>query len=282
MIRNVGILVSVLTVSVGHSFGSDDSPEAREGRVVEVDRDRGGLVVQFDGSDEAEFVKVAPGDLAIGYEGSEISGVLNRRNETARLSSVWPKGTIVSNAMAGVNRSIIREAATMGRAESLSRGDYLPDFALFNHRGEPVYARDLRNQPTVMSFIFTRCGDPVMCPATSARMAQLGDRLAEAGREDVRLVLVSFDPEYDTPGVLHQYADALGMETDQYELLTGDSETIRALLHLTGVRTIEEDGTIVHNLVTLLSDNHGRIILRQDGSRWSADAIFERLTTDRG
>lgn len=239
-------------------------------------------MIRFDGEEEPVFVEAAPGDIAIGYEGSSITGVLSERNGTSRLSSVWPDEVITNNAMTGVNRSIIRKAATMGRADGLSRGDYLPDFALFNHRGQPVYARDLRTAPTVVSFIFTRCGAPTMCPATSARMSELGERLAEAGREDVRLVLVSFDPDYDTPGVLRQYADALGMDTEQFELLTGDDEAIKALLRLTGVRTLREDGTIVHNLVTLLTDDLGRIILRQDGSRWSADAIFQRLTTEQG
>jgi len=257
------------------------SEESVVGQVLEADVGRGGLVVQFEEEAEPRFVKVSAGDLEIGFEGDFISGTLTKSGEEAFLTSIRPAGPILINAMSGVNRSLLKEAAQMGRSESLSRGDYLPNFALFNQRGQAVFARDLRNQPTVLSFIFTRCGDPVMCPATTARMAGLGERLAEAGLTEPKLVLISFDPDYDTPGVLRQYAKAYGMESDQFELLTGDEETTNALMRLSGMRTIHEDGTIIHNLVTLLTDDHGRIVLRQDGSRWSADAIFQRLTASQ-
>lgn len=270
------IYILVFKVLLLANLPANPPGQQAKGRVLEVDEETRSLLVEFE-TGQTTLVKVAPGDLMIGYEGSDVEGVLEESGQNLRLNSIWPHNEIHNNAMNGVNRSIIREAATMGRADSLARGDYLPDFALFNHRGQPVYARDLRKQPMVMSFIFTRCGDPSMCPATSQRMAELGTRLEKSGLTDPRLVLVSFDPEYDTPGILRQYSDALGMDSNQFELLTGDKETIMALLRLTGVRTIHEDGTIVHNLVTLLTDDHGRIILRQDGSRWSADAIFEKL-----
>ncbi|MBC2604033.1 SCO family protein [Puniceicoccus vermicola] len=222
-------------------------------------------------------LEVGSGDAAIGYENQEIVGDLTESGKTMRLTHIWPDNQILANAMAGVNRSLIRNAATLGRNDSLVRGDYLPDFALYNQRGEPVYSSHLRKSPTVLTFLFTRCGDPNMCPATAARLSELGDRAAKAGWDQARFVAVSFDPEYDTPGVLHQYGEVMGMNTPSFELLTGDPEAIEALLRLVGVRTFDEDGTIVHNLVTLLTDSHGRIVLRQDGSRWSADAIYERL-----
>lgn len=253
------------------------SAEEVSGIVTEIDGKQGTIELAPESGDVLESVTVAPGDLAIGYEGRAIRGTLTHGPSGARMSQIWPVDPVMGNAMSGVNRSLIREAASLGRGESLGRGDYLPDFALYNHRGEPVFARDLRTRPTVMTFLFTRCGDPTMCPATAARLADLGRRVSEEGWKDVRLVAVSFDPEYDTPGILRQYGEAVGMDSSVFELLTGDPEAIEALLRKVGVRTISENGTIIHNLVTLLADDHGRIVLRQDGSRWSADAIFERL-----
>jgi len=248
-------------------------------RVLAVDSENRTFTLLLPTGKELSPVKASPGDIAIGYTNQEIEGRLNTDSSPPRIDTIWPANPIQENAMIGVNRSMIRKAAGLGRGPSLARGDYLPDFAFYNQRGEMVYSTNLRRMPTVLTFLFTRCGDPNMCPATAARLAELGTRLAEAGRDDVRLVALSFDPEYDTPGILNQYGNAMGMDTPQFELLTGDDEAIQALLRLVGVRTIDENGTIVHNLVTLLSDDHGRIVLRQDGSRWSADSIFEKLET---
>tara|TARA_R100000027_G_scaffold67699_1_gene67931 strand:- start:10946 stop:11776 length:831 start_codon:yes stop_codon:yes gene_type:complete len=226
-------------------------------------------------------LQIGPGDAAINYEGKEIVGDLTTVGDAPFLRGIWPDNELKRNAMAGVNRSLIRQSASLGRSDTLTRGDYLPDFALYNQWGAAVFSSQLRKSPTVLTFLFTRCADPMMCPATAARLADLGRTFADRGWDDVQLVAVSFDPENDTPGVLNQYGEATGMDTPAFQLLTGDPEAIEALLRVTGVRTLDQDGTIVHNLVTLLTDDHGRVILRQDGSRWSAEAIEARLESTR-
>lgn len=242
-----------------------------------MDADSGTVTFSPADGQPLQDVVLGSGDLAIGYEGRVIEGELNTSGAQIRLERVFPAEVTTTNTMDGVNRSLVRRAASVGRSDSLGRGDYLPDFALFNQRGEAVFSNKLRERPAVMTFIFTRCGDPKMCPATSVRLAELGQQLQESGREDVRLIAISFDPAYDSPGILRQYGEAFRLNGPSFELLTGDPETIEALMRLVGVRTIEEDGTIVHNLVTLLTDDHGRIVLRQDGSRWSSDAIYGRV-----
>jgi len=270
----IPLLLPILALTC--SFSQADTIR---GQVVAVDKESRELSIRLDSQESPQTFAVGAGDAAIGYLGQEIVGepVDQPSSTLPRLNQIWPDNLIERNAMDGVNRSLIREAALLGRGESLSRGDYLPDFALYNQRGEPVFASQLKNSPTVLTFIFTRCAVPQMCPATSARLSQLGQRAEAAGWDQAHFVAVSFDPDYDTPGILNQYASAMGMDGEAFELLTGDLEAIEALLRLVGVRTIEEDGTIVHNLVTLLADDHGRIVLRQDGSRWSADAIYQRM-----
>ncbi len=254
------------------------NPEASvRGKVTAVDAEARQLSLLLDSGEILSSVRIGIGDAAIGYLNQEIVGERVEEGDSLRLVRIWPDNPIAANAMKGVNRSLIRKAAVLGRGKSLGRGDYLPDFSLYNQRAEAVFASRLRTSPVVITFLFTRCRDPEMCPATAARLSELGKRAAEAGFEDARFVAVSFDPDYDTPGILHQYGQATGMNSPSFELLTGDPEAIQALLRLVGVRTYDEDGTIVHNLVTLLTDNHGRIVLRQDGSRWSADAIFGQL-----
>jgi protein SCO1/2 len=217
------------------------------------------------------------GDLAIGYEGRRVRALRVEVAGKPRLEHVWPLDGQRFQGFADINRRLVRRAATMGREDVLVEKDYLPDFALIDQHGQAVLGKDLRDQPTVISFIFTRCPDPRMCPATTKRLAALGKNASDRGLEDARFVLISFDPAYDTPGILNQYARSFGMEDESFSLLTGDEAAIKALLRLFGVRTVEADGTIDHTQVTLLSDRFGRIVFRQPGSRWSAEAILAQL-----
>lgn len=106
------------------------------------------------------------------------------------------------------------------------RASGIPDiggaFTMTNQRGETVTDRDILGKPTLIFFGFTNCPD--VCPTTMAEIAAARDMLgADAGK--VRPVLITVDPERDTPEALGEYvaafdADALG--------LTGSPEAVAA------------------------------------------------------
>jgi cytochrome oxidase Cu insertion factor (SCO1/SenC/PrrC family) len=64
----------------------------------------------------------------------------------------------------------------------------------------------LRGRITVLAFMYTRCGD--VCPTASLHLSVLQDLATKEGRSMGRLQLasMSFDPGYDTPDVLAEYA----------------------------------------------------------------------------
>lgn len=66
----------------------------------------------------------------------------------------------------------------------------------------------ISNRITVLSFIYTRCGDAKACPYAASVLNHLHRASGEdAGlRKNLRLVSLSFDPEYDTPQHLAEYA----------------------------------------------------------------------------
>jgi cytochrome oxidase Cu insertion factor (SCO1/SenC/PrrC family) len=64
----------------------------------------------------------------------------------------------------------------------------------------------LGGRTTVLSFIYTRCGD--VCPTATLNMSLLQDltaRDADLSRR-LRLISMSFDPDYDRPEIMHDYA----------------------------------------------------------------------------
>lgn len=82
-----------------------------------------------------------------------------------------------------------------------------PDFRLTSHTGEPVALRDFRGSPVLLFFGFTRCPD--FCPLTLSRLAEVLGEMGEEGAE-VRVLLVTVDPENDTPEALRDYVGQFG------------------------------------------------------------------------
>jgi protein SCO1/2 len=60
---------------------------------------------------------------------------------------------------------------------------------------------------TVLAFIYTRCGD--ICPVASLQISLLQDLAAKNPKvaQQMRLISMSFDPEYDTPKVMAEHAE---------------------------------------------------------------------------
>jgi len=85
----------------------------------------------------------------------------------------------------------------------------LPDFSLLDHTNKPVTTDTFRGQWDLIFFGFTNCPD--ICPTTLQTLASIKRELESIGSETTpRIVLVSVDPERDTPAVLGQYMDYFG------------------------------------------------------------------------
>jgi protein SCO1/2 len=78
----------------------------------------------------------------------------------------------------------------------------ISDFVLTNHTGSPVSLDDLRGRWNILFFGFTTCPD--ICPTT---LSVLSDAI-EALESPPRIIMVSVDPERDSPEVLSQYVPA--------------------------------------------------------------------------
>lgn len=83
------------------------------------------------------------------------------------------------------------------------------DGALRDTQGKPLNLRDVTGgRITVLSFIYTRCGDARACPYAASVLNKLHEASAHDERlaQSIRLVSMSFDPEHDTPERLADYA----------------------------------------------------------------------------
>jgi len=114
----------------------------------------------------------------------------------------------------------------------------LPEFSLTDRTQRTVTRADLLGSVWVANFIYTRCTDT--CPLQSARMAALQRDFPE--ERGLRFLSITVDPKRDTPAVLAKYAAGFNADRDRWWFLTGDKQTIYALIQ-EGFRLSVEDPT---------------------------------------
>lgn len=121
----------------------------------------------------------------------------------------------------------------------------------------------LRGRPVLLAMFFASCN--FACPLLVADLTRLQGSLPAAVRDEVAIVLVSFDVARDTPEVLRKYRDdrLLGA---QWTLLHGDDDAVAELAALLGVKYKQEaDGQFAHsNLITVLNPE-GEIVHQRAG-----------------
>lgn len=129
----------------------------------------------------------------------------------------------------------------------------LPDFQLVDERGARVTLADLAGHPLVLGALFSTCAGP--CPSIARSLARLQDELAGT---DVRLVVVSVDPEVDTPEVLAHYARRVGADPTRWTFLTGTEAEVRAFVQQ-GLFLALERGSegLTHDTRLLAVDRRG-------------------------
>lgn len=161
-----------------------------------------------------------------------------------------------------------------------------PDFSgieLLDQSGESIAFEALRGKPTLMSFIYTRCPMPTMCPATMLRFQEVQKALSPEERARVQLITVSFDPTYDTPEVLAAYAELWRADHSFWALLTGDEQDIHDIASAYGLWYEQtEDGNFDHSMYSMILFPDGSLHEILSGSMWSSEAAAAKLVEMAG
>lgn len=140
----------------------------------------------------------------------------------------------------------------------------LPDLSLTNQDGQAVAVDQLKDQWSLLFFGYTFCPD--ICPATLAQLRQLQGQLPPETLAKLRIVLVSVDPQRDTPEQLKKYLDYFDAG---FIGLTGEEANIQKLANAVSIPfipadTSKENYTVDHsgNLVIIGPDGTQRGFIR--------------------
>ncbi len=167
----------------------------------------------------------------------------------------------VAAAISGILASamlFVPDAPVMKSATLLKAPRPITEFSLVDQDGLPAGTENFKGHWTVLFAGFTHC--PNICPATLSVLAQTVGQLEAANMP--RVVLLSVDPERDTPQRLKSY---LAQFHPDFTGLTGDEQKIAALrsnLSLIAEKSpgvTPESYTVDHSAALVLINPRGQV-----------------------
>jgi len=147
--------------------------------------------------------------------------------------------------------------------------------ALVDHAGQSRTLADYAGKVVVVFFGFTQCPD--VCPTSLAELAQVMRELGGDAAQDVQVLMVTVDPERDTPDALRQYVTAFD---PRFVGLTGTPEQIRqaaASFKVFYAKVPREDGdySMDHSAAFFLLDRQGESRVLTHASAGAAALVHD-------
>jgi protein SCO1/2 len=147
------------------------------------------------------------------------------------------------------------------------------DFTLIDQNEASISLSDLRGKVVMMTFLYTNC--PEACPLVAGNFVNTKKQIAERpDADDLIQILVSTDPEHDTPDRLSVYTRGIGGD---WHFLTGELEEVaqiwKAYNIYREVQDRNEAVVVYHDYRTYLIDPEGMIRYEHIGVWYPRDIV---------
>lgn len=152
--------------------------------------------------------------------------------------------------------------------QTIQSNQAAPSVELDGPNGSTVRLTDYEGKVVVLYFGYTFCPD--VCPITLSKLDRALDILGDDA-EDVQVIMVSVDPERDTPEVLEQY---MAHFNPDFVGVTGDVDAVDRIATVYGVYYEAEEGSeatgylVNHTATVMVVDKDGylKLVLPFEGT----------------
>ena len=139
-----------------------------------------------------------------------------------------------------------------------------------NQDGQELQLKDLKGKNLVVVMIFTSC--KTACPILVADMRKIASKIEPKKLKETTMLLISIDPENDTPEVLKAYAKEQKMEGEPWMFLRSGKESVRELANVLAVKYKKISPIVFShsNIITVFNKN-GEMVNQVEGTVKSED-----------
>lgn len=138
---------------------------------------------------------------------------------------------------------------------------YRLDIPLVDQNGLGSHLADRRGRPQLVSMFYTSC--QYVCPLVIDTLRMTERSLDAADQQRLDVLVVSFDPERDTPIQLKTVFDKRKLDGERWTLARTEAPNVRKFAAALDIRyRVLADGEINHATALVLLDAEGRIVAR--------------------
>jgi protein SCO1/2 len=183
-----------------------------------------------------------------------------RRQGWLREAGRWVLAGSLASWLAASTLGLAAEGPYAFRGVASASSPRAADFSLTAHTGKRVRLSDFRGKTVLLYFGYTSC--PGICPMTLAEVSQALKALGATRAAKVQLIMVTVDPERDTPDTLATY---LSHFNPSFLGVTGTSDEIAAVAVLYGIYYRRSEGVpapgylIDHTSMVIAVDGKGYV-----------------------
>jgi protein SCO1/2 len=142
----------------------------------------------------------------------------------------------------------------------------IPDFEFINQDSVKITEQAVAGKVYVADFFFTTC--PTICPKMKTQLLRIFEKYK--GNPKVMILSHSIDPRHDTPAVLKEFMNNLGITGKSWQMVTGDKAKIFEIGQKSYMVSAADDptqpGGVVHSGAFILVDKNRHIRGIYDGT----------------
>lgn len=154
------------------------------------------------------------------------------------------------------------------------------DVAFKDHDGRPGVLGALVDKPVLITFFYTRCQNARKCSMAVSRLGTLQRQLAQAGIGDqVRLLAISYEPQFDTPERINRFATDRGLRLGENALaIQIDGDRLQRLIDELQAPVNYNAGWVnTHGVELSLLDAGGGLVRKYHTLLWDNDQVEKDL-----
>jgi len=149
--------------------------------------------------------------------------------------------------------------------------DEISDESIFNlttnwntEEGETIQLKDLKGKTLVMVMIYTTC--KAACPRLVADMRNIEAKIPKENLKDLNFVLISIDPETDTPERLKVFAQENLLDDEHWIFLQGTVSGVREFANVLAVKYKQiSPMDFSHSNIISVFNEQGELVHQQEG-----------------
>lgn len=149
-----------------------------------------------------------------------------------------------------------------------------------DQNGKVLKIKDFRGKALVVVMIYTSC--KAACPRLVADMRDIESKIPKSKLEEIDFILVSIDPENDTPEQLKKFSKENFMEASHWNFLQGTTETVQEFANVLAVKYKKITPVdFSHSNIISVFDEKGELVHQQEGlgvnNKETIDMILETI-----